>query len=1251
MNFKKFSIIIALLTIELKVLSSPIKHHCHHCSRKGLRVADISSEESSLSEISDTEAEFDEQNTVGIIDSNFENGNIDNDLETTAVPVDSMSENDLPCDDIQSCIDWMKENKEILIKYNYVNITDEVLDYLLLQYQDEKNVEKLQQDFDAVDFGMKVDVNGRKMAVNILGEENKTTIVILPGLSCPSPVLFYNSLAELLADKFKIVIIEPFGYGISDLTDEERLTENIISEVHECLQKLGINQFYFMGHSIGGIYSLVYDNTYPNEVLGFIGLDNTPNNYTGNEVGNVYPKDFRPFVRIFDKYHLWGLLPEREMKEYTRTNLEQLFQNYPEEKFNQLMAINSYRYGNINYLDEDIHFAFNAYSANGLYFHCPLLMFVAEDSGSNELWRELHENMISNNPNKEIIDKSDVIYLNNTNHSLINVQAKDKISTEIKEWILTKIPMDSINDNEETTEFPTDVSNDNEDTTEFPTDVSDDNEDTTEFPTDVSNDNEDTTEFPTNSMSDDDLPCDDIQSCIDWMKENKEILIKYNYVNITDEVLDYLLLQYQDEKNVEKLQQDFDAVDFGMKVDVNGRKMAVNILGEENKTTIVILPGLSCPSPVLFYNSLAELLADKFKIVIIEPFGYGISDLTDEERLTENIISEVHECLQKLGINQFYFMGHSIGGIYSLVYDNTYPNEVLGFIGLDNTPNNYTGNEVGNVYPKDFRPFVRIFDKYHLWGLLPEREMKEYTRTNLEQLFQNYPEEKFNQLMAINSYRYGNINYLDEDIHFAFNAYSANGLYFHCPLLMFVAEDSGSNELWRELHENMISNNPNKEIIDKSDVIYLNNTNHSLINVQAKDKISTEIKEWILTKIPMDSINDNEETTEFPTDVSNDNEETTEFPTDVSNDNEETTEFPTDSISDDDLPCDNIQSCIIWMKDNMEILARAGSDLPEGIFDYLLLLSQDENKVEKIEQDFDAIDYGIKVDVNGHKMSVNIMGEEHNTTIVVLPGLGITSPVLYYKSLTEILAKDYKVVTVEPFSYGVSDLTDEERSAENIVSEIHECLQVLGIDQFYFMGHSLGGIYSLLYDNNYSNQVLGFIGLDNTPSNFDIDDYQRSSDDVLTFAKITDKYHLWGLLPESELRALTNIDFELQYIHYSEEEVDDLMTIHGNRHNNHNKLDEYNRMRDNIESTNGMYFHCPLLMFVAGDTGSNEIWVELHEDMINDNPDKEFICKNNDSNEELACKSKVIKYENTTHGFLHEQKKEDISNEIKKWIN
>lgn len=82
---------------------------------------------------------------------------------------------------------------------------------------------------------------------------------------------------------------------------------------------------------------------------------------------------------------------------------------------------------------------------------------------------------------------------------------------------------------------------------------------------------------------------------------------------------------------------------------------------------------------------------------------------------------------------------------------------------------------------------------------------------------------------------------------------------------------------------------------------------------------------------------------------------------------------------------------------------------------------------------------GQYVTVNKHQMSLKILGNGDHT-IVLLPGLGTTAPILDFMPLAEDLAKENRVVIVEPFGYGWSDITSDERTLENEVDEIRTAL-------------------------------------------------------------------------------------------------------------------------------------------------------------------------------------------------------------------
>ena len=118
------------------------------------------------------------------------------------------------------------------------------------------------------------------------------------------------------------------------------------------------------------------------------------------------------------------------------------------------------------------------------------------------------------------------------------------------------------------------------------------------------------------------------------------------------------------------------------------------------------------------------------------------------------------------------------------------------------------------------------------------------------------------------------------------------------------------------------------------------------------------------------------------------------------------------------------------------------------------------------------------VEVNGKTMKAHVKGSG-NKTIVMLSSWGADSPIDDFFPLYEKLSKDYKVVVLEYFGYSGSDITSDERTNAAIVQEIRTALCKLNINPPYIlMPHSMSGLYSLYYANNYPSEVSGIIGID-----------------------------------------------------------------------------------------------------------------------------------------------------------------------------
>lgn len=132
-----------------------------------------------------------------------------------------------------------------------------------------------------------VTVEGHKMHVILYGDiteaesgvsftdQEKSTLVMLPALGVPSPNIYFKPLAQELDDDFNVIVVEPLGYGLSDLADSERNVTNINRELYQALEALDVDECILAVHSISGVYGLNFVLDHPDMVKGFIAIDNT----------------------------------------------------------------------------------------------------------------------------------------------------------------------------------------------------------------------------------------------------------------------------------------------------------------------------------------------------------------------------------------------------------------------------------------------------------------------------------------------------------------------------------------------------------------------------------------------------------------------------------------------------------------------------------------------------------------------------------------------------------------------------------------------------------------------------------------------------------------------------------------------------------------------------------------------------------------------------------------------------------------
>lgn len=121
--------------------------------------------------------------------------------------------------------------------------------------------------------GTPVTVDGHTMNVYTEGDGNVTLVFMSGGGTC-SPLLDFKSLYSLLSDKYRIAIVEKFGYGFSDVVNTDRDIDSMLDDTRTALSAAGLKAPYILcPHSMSGLEALRWAQEYPDEVSAIVGLD------------------------------------------------------------------------------------------------------------------------------------------------------------------------------------------------------------------------------------------------------------------------------------------------------------------------------------------------------------------------------------------------------------------------------------------------------------------------------------------------------------------------------------------------------------------------------------------------------------------------------------------------------------------------------------------------------------------------------------------------------------------------------------------------------------------------------------------------------------------------------------------------------------------------------------------------------------------------------------------------------------------
>jgi hypothetical protein len=245
--------------------------------------------------------------------------------------------------------------------------------------------------------------------------------------------------------------------------------------------------------------------------------------------------------------------------------------------------------------------------------------------------------------------------------------------------------------------------------------------------------------------------------------------------------------------------------------------------------------------------------------------------------------------------------------------------------------------------------------------------------------------------------------------------------------------------------------------------------------------------------------------------------------------------------------------------------------------------------------------YGEFIEVDGNKMCVDIKGHG-NKVVVLLTGWGSPSPILDMKPLAAQLSDNYTVVTVDYLGYGLSDVTDKERSIENITAELHTVLQKLGYTKYTLMAHSISGLYSLYYTNLYPNEVEAFVGIDSSVANDA--NLEATSAENLQHGKSLRLMNNLGVIRLISKMDMSNLINKTNGYDRSEDECELLRKMYLNKLVSKNVLGEMNLLEQNCAKLQNMTFpdNIPVLFFLASQSiEETPEWEEKHDEQFGKN--------------------------------------------------
>lgn len=263
------------------------------------------------------------------------------------------------------------------------------------------------------------------------------------------------------------------------------------------------------------------------------------------------------------------------------------------------------------------------------------------------------------------------------------------------------------------------------------------------------------------------------------------------------------------------------------------------------------------------------------------------------------------------------------------------------------------------------------------------------------------------------------------------------------------------------------------------------------------------------------------------------------------------------------------------------------------------------------------------VEIDNHKMHVFTAGDSSKPGLVLMSGSATVAPVYDFKILYEKLVSNYRIIVIEKFGYGYSDLYEGPCDIDSVIAFQREALEKAGEKGPYILlPHSMSGLEAIRWKQKYPDEIKAIIGLDMAVPSIYLNWKQEQIDQRIRFMKSMRRLNHHGLLfwyPLSK-RGLSRDEIKQQKLLLRRNAMN---TCYEN---------EAKAILENAEIVEkGGKIECPVLMFISDGKQVSDGWID-HE--------REFAARMNAKTVNLNCGH-----------YIHYYESERISQEIRMFVN